>query len=355
MTGSFVAFGNSAPVVARWRVDGSGPVTRIVARGSIAADEYDPDGRTFVSARRPVGALWSEDMTSYAIWDLRRTALCRACRRPSSAQGGCSGTRSWPTFPTEDAIRSIDARTGSVTGGPAVSVDAMHTWMSPRGDRAYVSMPGGEVLVADAATRTWTQTRLRVDGEVRDVAATADGSRVAVTFTDDHGSSLQLFDGRTGSRAGQPRSDSDVVAITDDGLLAVATEGSVSLVDADTMRTVRDLPGARGEVNDLQFSADGAVLVATSNDQTVSVYDTAAGIRLGDPLPSSAPIIYPGYLRPDGMAVLVTVAEGVAEWDLDPAHLSAAACTLAGRNLTLSEWSTYASALGPTVHLRRSA
>ena len=68
---------------------------------------------------------------------------------------------------------------------------------------------------------------------------------------------------------------------------------------------------------------------------------------VGTSLPYGTRITYPGYLRPDGAAVLVTVAQGVAEWDLDPVHLSSAACRVAGRNLTEVEWATYASALGP--------
>ena len=32
---------------------------------------------------------------------------------------------------------------------------------------------------------------------------------------------------------------------------------------------------------------------------------------------------------------------GVAVWNLDPATMAAAACTVAGRNLTRTEWATY--------------
>jgi hypothetical protein len=42
------------------------------------------------------------------------------------------------------------------------------------------------------------------------------------------------------------------------------------------------------------------VLLATSNDQTVSIYDVATWTRIGDPIPTDAPFIFPGHLRPDG-------------------------------------------------------
>ena len=57
-------------------------------------------------------------------------------------------------------------------------------------------------------------------------------------------------------------------------------------------------------------------------------------------------MIIPGWLRPDGLAVAMTVREGVAILDLEPARLAEAACRLAGRNLTETEWATYLAEFG---------
>ena len=46
-------------------------------------------------------------------------------------------------------------------------------------------------------------------------------------------------------------------------------------------------------------------------------------------------------LRPDGLAMAVTVDDGVAVWDLDPDHQYETACRIAGRELTAEEWATY--------------
>ncbi len=113
------------------------------------------------------------------------------------------------------------------------------------------------------------------------------------------------------------------------------------------MRPLTTFPAARGNVNSLQFSADGRLLLATSADQSVSLYDVETATRLGDPIPTAAPFIVPGFLRPDGAVLAVTTTEGVALWDLDPDHLVTAACRLAGRNLTEAEWATYLGRLGP--------
>jgi hypothetical protein len=48
----------------------------------------------------------------------------------------------------------------------------------------------------------------------------------------------------------------------------------------------------------------------------------------------------------DGRQLAVTAQAGVSTWDLDPEHLLDAACQLAGRNLTETEWSAYMSEFG---------
>ncbi len=286
--------------------------------------------------------------------------------------------------PGEGVQHVVDARTGEpIDEGLVLPEIAWFYWPSARGDRVYVSMDGGQVWIADAATDRWSTDPIRVESskgtvqDVIDLSATTDGTLLAIAsenFDGQSGSSIndagvntevRIFDGTSGMTTGPVHSGADAVAIRDDGLLAIAYRGSLVLVDSATMKTVRELPGARGAITNLQFSDDGTVLMATADDQSVSIYDPDAGIRLGAPLPSAsprypygvtglgedmpaaAPTIYPGYLRPDGQAAIVTVAEGVAEWDLDPADLSDAACKLAGRNLTKSEWSSYAAALGP--------
>ena len=378
--GELVVFGAGAPVITRWMIDGSGPVTRLLARGTVAAAGYDPDGRRFLTARRPADARSTSELTSYAVWDARTDTPTQTLPDPVREVSWLFRDIVAAYVPGEDTLRPIDARTGQeVTVGLRVPIDAEQIWSSPSGDRAYVSMPGWQLWIGSTTTQTWDQNPIDGRGQVVvDMSATSDGSRVAIALEDFTGNQaasqstdvgtntvVQMYDGRTGGPVGEARPDADAVALRDDGLLAVARHGSIALVDSTTMRTLRDLPGARGAISDLQFSADGTILIATADDQSVSVYDPDVGIRLGEPIPSSTPryrevsvpvgttrpygtqITHAGYLRPDGEAVLVTVAQGVAEWDLDPAHLSKAACAVAGRNLTKVEWATYASALGP--------
>jgi WD40 repeat protein len=178
------------------------------------------------------------------------------------------------------------------------------------------------------------------EGFPSSVSATRDGERVVVTSPGPTGSVTTVHDGRTGAPLAGPLIGPHLTSVSLDGVLVGATAGSVAIYDLDTLEPLATLPGARGEVNTLQFSRDSSVLLATSNDQTVSIYDLATGTRIGDPIPSAAPFIYPGFLHPDGKTVAITVREGVAIWHIAPDHL-AAACELAGRNLTETEWATF--------------
>jgi WD40 repeat protein len=105
-------------------------------------------------------------------------------------------------------------------------------------------------------------------------------------------------------------------------------------------------PGVRGIVVGLQFSDDSTTLSARSLDRTVSIYDVPTYTRLGDPIPVAVSTSRGQSLRPDGSAVAISTGDGIAIWDLDPDHLATAACRLAGRNLTPTEWDTHLGGLG---------
>lgn len=78
----------------------------------------------------------------------------------------------------------------------------------------------------------------------------------------------------------------------------------------------------------------------------------ASGRRLGDPLRADSPLIVPGMLRPDGEELAVNVAQGVQLWDLRPATQFAAACRIAGRELTAQEWTAYLPWVGDPEPVR---
>jgi hypothetical protein len=102
----------------------------------------------------------------------------------------------------------------------------------------------------------------------------------------------------------------------------------------------------------------------TTDDGTALLYDTATGIRIGEPFRTDDRAVAPGIfldpeatielafpmpegvLRPDGLEIALSMPEGVVVWDIDPEHQFEFACRIAGRDLTDDEWRTYLAALG---------
>ena len=64
-----VSFGAQTPAVTRWRLDGSGPVSRRVADGYVASDGFGYGDSSLVVARRAPDATTDVDLHDFAVWD----------------------------------------------------------------------------------------------------------------------------------------------------------------------------------------------------------------------------------------------------------------------------------------------
>jgi DNA-binding SARP family transcriptional activator/WD40 repeat protein len=334
-----VAFGHEAPAISRWRLDGSGMIQRLIARGHVVYDGWDPSGEKMLVARRDPTATVDTDFTEFALWD-------PVADEPNGVITEVEGL-GWAGDDTllgfslaTDTLEFYSANTHGIVDGIEIPLDADHAWPSAGGRYFYPGFPD-QVWTVDARTRQRIEPTISVDGFPQAVSATKDGQRVVVTSPSPTGFATTVHDGRTGARLADPLVGPQLTSVSLDGILVGAAGGTITTYDLETLEPIATLPGARGEVNTLQFSHDSAVLLATSNDQTVSIYDVASGTRLGDPIPTAAPFIYPGWLHPNGHTLAVTVREGVAVWNIEPEHLVAAACELAGRNLTETERTTY--------------
>ena len=347
---SLIAFGAGAPVVSQWRLDGYGPATRLVARDHVAFDGYDPSGEMLIVGRRDGSTVTGEQFSDLAVWDPDTDMLIDPL---DTFQGGWAGVGRMAGLFADGTQGVYDVTTR--TAFSAERDDGLGFGLSAAGARLYVWYPaaddGAEIWAFDArpaggAAGERIGPAIGVPGNVQGVTATAGGEHVVVNTFDDRGSVTNVYDGETGDLAGGPLIGPHTTSVSPNGVLVAAQAGDITEYDLETLEPIAKFPGARGDVNSLQFSRDGDVLLATSNDQTVSIYDVASHTRLGDPIPINTPLIIPGWLRPDGLAVAMTVREGVAILDLEPARLAEAACRLAGRNLTETEWATYLGEFG---------
>jgi DNA-binding SARP family transcriptional activator/WD40 repeat protein len=339
-----VAFGNETPAVSRWRLDGSGLISRLVAEGHVVSDGWDPTGDELLVARRDPTATIDTDFTEFVLWDPASDAPFGVIAEVEGLGWAGDGTLLGFALATE-SIEFYSAEAHAIVDGVDIPLDSEHSWPSAGGRYLYSGFPD-QVWTIDVRTRQRVDPTIRIDEFPSSVSATQDGERIVVTSPGPTGFVTTVHDGRTGAPVVGPLVGPHLTSVSLDGVLVGAASGSVTTYDLETLEPIVTLPGARGEVNTLQFSRDSSVLLATSLDQTVSIYDMASGTRIGDPIPHAAPFIYPGFLHPDGHTVAVTVREGVAIWNIEPGHLAAAACELAGRNLTETEWTTHLEDLG---------
>lgn len=345
--GELVAFGAEVPAVSRWHTNGSSRVARLVAEGHAVGDGYSTAGDSLHVMARDPSATIDFDFTEHSIWD--PAADVELGRVPGEALGvGWFGVDSLTGYsPSDDRIVYFDASTLERIDGLHVPLDSNHLWPSADRTRAYIGFPGRELWTVDTASGERIEPTIPLTGEARSVSTTRDGKLVVVTQAGPDGITTTVNDGATGEQVGPTLTGPSFTAVSLDGTLVGANRGVLVEYDLETMEPVAVVGGARGEINSLQFSNDGKVLLATSNDQTVAVYDVASHRRIGDPIPAHAPLIFSAFLRSDGRELAVTVKDGVLIWDIDPEHLAMAACKLAGRNMTLQEWQGLMGGFGP--------
>ena len=339
-----IAFAAQSGIVSRWRLDGSGPVTRVVARGRVATDGYSAGllataSRAALLADRVPGAA--------AVWDPDRDASVATI--PGASEPGWLAEGRLVARWQDDSSDIYDLQARRRTSASILGPDVDGLWRSPGGTRVFAAVIRGperpaqfEVRAYDARTLDRVGRSVTVRGyAVRSVSMTRDDRRLVVTTNGEDGGLTQVFSTASGKELERGLEGQEQTLLSPAGLLAAASpRGELNLFDLDTLQPVAAFPGARGLVSSLQFDDDGSTLVVTSPDQAVQIFDVRSGLRLGDAIPSESPRTE-GWLRPDGDAVAINVRAGVAVWELDPDHLLSAACRLAGRNLTRTEWSTY--------------
>jgi hypothetical protein len=292
-------------------------------------------------AERPSEARVDSDFRAFSVWDTGADAAL--IDLPPIEGTGWVGDGVLMAYSAQEGrIVYLGADTGAVIEGDPIPLTSERLWPGASGSRAYLANSDGTVTIVDAATG-------RFVGPTLDVGATAvwvsadpqDAERVAVSRLSEGGMLTMLYDVDSGEAVAEGMPGATVTEFSPDGTIVAAVGGEITVYDALSLAPLHTLPGARGEVNSLQVSDDGRTLLATSNDGTVALYDLKGVARLGDPIPTSAPLLIPAFLRPDGAEMLVDIEGGVQRWDLHPEAWFEAVCRLAGRDFTDEEWQTY--------------
>ena len=328
-----VVFSASRPVVARWRLDGSGAIARRIASGLVPT-QYSPNGTSFIAAQ-PYGTYLIDNIPgSSVIID--------------ASSGDVSARLAPLDFAFWNDDRTILGVIPSEQGLQLAEYDR-DTRRVEALDYAFTVQLDRNVTNA-GQPKAWVATP--IDGDTVDdlinISGSPNGHRLAATTT----TGVILYDADTGAEKARldQRPDLRGVFFVSDRLLAISSlSGELALYDTDTLAKVRTLNGSRGFIEDVQANRDGDLVAVRGGDRNVQLIDVASGTPIGGQL--SIPVDeWRGIaLQPDGgeLAVGGGTDDGIAIWDLDPTEWAAAACRFAGRNLTEDEWNTYIGTLAP--------
>lgn len=340
-----VGHGNNAGVVSRWRIDGGGPIQRTIAAGhSIVA--YLGEGSPMLVGT-PNGGPVPLNLT-YSMWDSATNQPVHGL--PDFLFASAGGDVIFGVF-GDGLVGTYDVSTGRRQSFP-FSLDPTPSALTASNDGSIlvIGYDDGHLVTLDTATGDVIQTMeitrpsMDLNPPVSSIALDQTGSRIYVA-----GNGLWSFDTATGQQLAYNNDSllANVRVSAENTIAAASIDGTLELLDPETLASIATLPGARGFIQGMFFSADGSLLLARGNDDTLSLYDIATRSRLGDSF--DLPFDNGGSfgLRNDGLEFAVATIDGTAVWDLNPEHWLTAACAIAGRNLTEEEWQTYLGDLGP--------
>jgi DNA-binding SARP family transcriptional activator/WD40 repeat protein len=343
-----VSFGSDEPLIARWRLDGSGPITRLMADGW-GVNSYSPNGKLLLveaidlpdvaqSTNTVIDAATGAVVASFAGlistgWSDDDTLVGAVLHGDGDHMQGARYELSTGTLIAD----------GAIFDRPDMGIVDIGV---PRAQLGFnTSASTAEVWTIDAKQRV--EPTIKIDASLMSLAATRNGDRIAVG-TD---GGIVIYDGYSGVERGRIRGSSlRGASITPaDQLFVSSLGGELTMYDLETLQPIRPFGGSRGFVHSVSGSADGRVVAAQGSDRQVILYDVGTGVRLGDAIPIGDDESNYTALSLDGtqLAVGGGPQASVKVWDLDPQDWVDAACRMAGRNLTKDEWDTSIGDLAP--------
>ncbi|MFB7891407.1 BTAD domain-containing putative transcriptional regulator [Microbacterium sp. NPDC056044] len=355
-----IVMASVTPMISRFDAADGGPVSRSIGPPRmVAATGPDPGGRYIVLNSQAAADVFERDLL---LWDMRNEApvgrLDEIVRLPGVDDGTAVDT-SWirPGVlsvivydPAADAEHRVvfDVAGRRILDAPQVD-DIVAYWPAPGGDSLYglvLSVDGDpngpqHVVRIDARTLARLDGEIALDGGLQTLTPLPDGSGIVATMWIGDGWLTAVYDNDGTQRAaGLPTSSRSTV--TDAGEIVANTMTELRRYTLD-LEPLGPLPAGVNQGMDL--STAGSTLLAWSRDPGIAVIDLESRRQLGGWIPSnaSATIVWPDA---DGTGFLASGARHVAHWTLDPDAHAAAACRIAGRELTAEEWSTYLGDLG---------
>jgi len=207
-------------------------------------------------------------------------------------------------------------------------------WNERSGVFAAAAEGGDTVSFVDPVTGRTTGSIEPHVGAILNLSMPADGSRLAVAGQDE---TVEVYDVAQRTLIGRVESSGASVVFSRDGqLLAVGSfNGRLSVFDGETLEPDGDrLTGGTAYPVRVEFNGDSSILFSAGTDNAMRFWDVATRTQIG---PAIA-VIDPWFdVSPSGDEVAATTPAGVQRFTLDRDELRAAACRIAGRELTEDE------------------
>lgn len=367
------------PIISRWHLEGIGLGRRLIAPGHLLAGGYSYEGSSVATAPQvdpptpgvEIGRIIEGVLEGVVVVDTATGDVVYRFDEAVSDVGWAPEGRVYARSEADGVFRVIEADTGEeveMTIHPWTDT----LWLSTDGTRLHAArgllIEEVDPLTGDVVGEPWSVDRVPlwisfapegdriamtylVSGSPRDPVDTS-MIRLAILSAQDH---RILYD--------EPVDIQAHVMLAGGELLGV--EGTrLGRYDTDPLVRVGSVPGAAGGLEQPSLSRDARTLLVTTDDGSALLYDTATGIRIGEPFRTDdrpdAPGIFAdteatielalpitdGVIRPDGLEMALSTPEGVMVWDIDPEHQFDYVCRIAGRDLSENEWRTYLAALG---------
>jgi len=359
---TLVATSAQSAMVSLWRIDGSGPVSRLVAPGLMLSDGYDPTGRYLVAGTLPTDPSAGGSPADHSVWDAVAGTKVRDLapgERPTwIGTDRLLVLKENPTDPElPGSLSVIDLRGGAPSDAGDLTPDMLEYGISPADGSIYGVFRSGngeapptfEVRVFDGTTLRATGLEIDFGGAVPlQPSFTPDGSLVSFVTWQQRATpwETRVFDTASGELVARGLTAQGGSVVLPTGEVVGSSADRLAVYSGSTLERSRALPRPPAPSDRLIVSADGRTLLVWSyGEHGVSVYDLAGGERLGDSLTRGPDGV--GDLRADGLQFAYSAPRGLAVWDLDPAHHFEAACRIAGRELNADEWATYLAEFGP--------
>jgi WD40 repeat protein/class 3 adenylate cyclase/energy-coupling factor transporter ATP-binding protein EcfA2 len=374
----------------------SGSITQaFTGQGSGLNVVVDPSGRTALSGAED-GSLVAWDLSGAQRlgrtfrWNSPEvgcaTAPCVVVNRQSTLMattqsdpsGEQAGTVALVDLRTFRPVATLPARNGAVANALAFLPDGRT--LATGGTNGHVTLwdtrarrpvrtfrfrdpvwwvaasPDGELLAVQTQANRQPDSRVRVlhaatgsamySRKVRHgnggLYFSADGQALAALGCCEHGSTVEVWDARSGRELPSPHVNGHVRAIAFSPtapLLAAGTEdGKVVLWDARRgARLGQPIQVATGLVLQISFSPDGRTFAVGTGAGTATMWDLRSRKRLGNSFPIQRNAAPDPVFEPNG-DLLIDYLSNATEWPTDLRTWVRFACRVAGRDLTRAEW-----------------